>query len=185
MPWVTPKTWVAGAVLPASDLNTHLRDQLLELRGGGISIPSQAVDDFLFAEDTDQIGRVAAASGWPFYDGTQWVIKRDLRYPVSIAAGVLTLDFALGAKDWFEVTLNADITTMTLQNLPSGGRAFSFALDVIADGTPRDWPWFETTVEWPSNLAPVPTSTAGKMDRYIFAYDGTTWTGSVSGQVYP
>lgn len=30
MAWTSPKTWVAGATLTASDLNTHIRDNLLE-----------------------------------------------------------------------------------------------------------------------------------------------------------
>lgn len=66
MPWSVPKTWIAGAVLPASDLNTHLRDQLLVLRAGGIAISSQAALDFIYAVDDDQFGRVAAvASRYP------------------------------------------------------------------------------------------------------------------------
>ena len=30
--WTAPRTWVAGAVLTASQLNTHLRDNLLLLK---------------------------------------------------------------------------------------------------------------------------------------------------------
>jgi hypothetical protein len=63
MPWSTPKTFVAGAVLPASDLNTHLRDQLLVLRGGGIAISSQAANDFIYALDDDQFARLPAVAG--------------------------------------------------------------------------------------------------------------------------
>jgi hypothetical protein len=32
MAWTTPKTWVADATLPASDLNTHVRDNLDALK---------------------------------------------------------------------------------------------------------------------------------------------------------
>lgn len=54
MPWVTPKTFVAGAVLPASDLNTHLRDQLLVLRGGGIELPDQDSDSWIASSSPTQ-----------------------------------------------------------------------------------------------------------------------------------
>lgn len=63
MPWTTPATWVAGAVLAASQLNTHLRDQLNVLRGGGLAISSQTALDFLFASSSTQLGRLAAAAG--------------------------------------------------------------------------------------------------------------------------
>ena len=36
MAWTAPRTWVAGAVVTAAQLNQHLRDNLLALRGGDI-----------------------------------------------------------------------------------------------------------------------------------------------------
>lgn len=33
MAWTSPRTWIAGEVLSASLLNTHLRDNLLDLNG--------------------------------------------------------------------------------------------------------------------------------------------------------
>mgnify|MGYP005849436023 CR=1 FL=1 len=32
MPWTTPKTWAVGAILPAAELNTYLRDNTNELK---------------------------------------------------------------------------------------------------------------------------------------------------------
>lgn len=184
MSWSAPKTWIAGAVLPASELNTHLRDQLLELRGGGLSLPSQAADDFIYADTDDQLGRLAAESGSPFYNGSAWVIKRDVREDLTIAANVLTVDLA--TKDWFRFTRDANITTMTINNIPATGRYVSFVLDVVGNGSSFTWAWFTATVKWPNGIVPSITTTNGKMDRYIFAtYDnGTTWFGSVVGQVY-
>ena len=37
MAWTTPHTWVAGAVVTASQLNQHLRDNLLAIRAGDIT----------------------------------------------------------------------------------------------------------------------------------------------------
>lgn len=76
MPWSgTPKTFVAGAVLPASDLNTELRDRMLTLRAGGIALTGQQPFDFLYALDDDQFARLAAvASMYPRFNaaGTAW-----------------------------------------------------------------------------------------------------------------
>lgn len=51
-------TFVAGTVLAASDLNTHLRDQLNVLRGGGIAISGQTAQDVIIASSSTQLGRL-------------------------------------------------------------------------------------------------------------------------------
>lgn len=79
--WTTPRTWVTGEVVTAAQMNTHVRDNLNELRGGGIAISSQAAGDVICASSSTQLGRVAAgattavlqgggASTCPFYTST-------------------------------------------------------------------------------------------------------------------
>ena len=43
--WTTPKDWVASTPLPASDLNTHVRDNLTYLKGvlGGSDLQNVAI----------------------------------------------------------------------------------------------------------------------------------------------
>lgn len=56
------KTWVAGAVLPAAEMNTYLGDNGTALRAGGLAIASQAANDVPYATSSTQLGRVAAGT---------------------------------------------------------------------------------------------------------------------------
>lgn len=79
----------------------------------------------------------------------------------AIAAGVLTLDLALGNE--FDVALNANITSIVLSNVPSASKVCTLTIRFTADGTLR-------TVTWPASwrfadgLAPTMTATSGKVD---------------------
>ena len=55
-------SWVAGEVVTAALLNTHLRDNLSELRTGGLALSSQAALDFLYASSASQFARLAASA---------------------------------------------------------------------------------------------------------------------------
>lgn len=61
--WTTPRTWVAGELVTAALLNTHIRDNENTLRAGGLALSSQAANDFLYASSASQFGRVAAVDG--------------------------------------------------------------------------------------------------------------------------
>jgi hypothetical protein len=109
------------------------------------------------------------------------------REPVAtpaITSNVLTINLA--ANNVFAFTLNANITTMTLSNVPATGKAARFELIVTADGTARTWSWFTSTVKWADGIAPTLTSTNAKKDRFLFMSEdgGSTWFGSVIGQNY-
>lgn len=76
MAWTTPRDWTASEVVTASIMNTHVRDNLNALRGGGVAITSQAALDFVYASSATQLARVAAgtAKQYPRIDaaGTGW-----------------------------------------------------------------------------------------------------------------
>lgn len=75
MAWTPPRTWVALETVTAALFNTHVRDNLIALRDGGIAIASQAAQDFLFAASSTQLGRLAAVAGRvPEYNGSAWVM---------------------------------------------------------------------------------------------------------------
>lgn len=57
MTWTVARTWVALEYLTAALFNTHIRDNLNELRGGGLAIASQAADDFITASSSTQLSR--------------------------------------------------------------------------------------------------------------------------------
>lgn len=98
----------------------------------------------------------------------------------AIASGTLTLD--LSASNFFKVSLSAAISTITTTNTPANVAA-SFSLEFTADGTARAITW-PAAFKWTGGTAPVPTSTSGKTDTFIFysTDTGTTWRAYVAGQ---
>ena len=99
----------------------------------------------------------------------------------TISAGALTLNLANG--NTFTVSLNADITTLSITNVPTGSKAVSFTLLFTADGTARTVTW-PASVKWPNATTPTLTSTAGQVDIYTFLSvdNGTTWYGMQAGK---
>lgn len=99
----------------------------------------------------------------------------------TISSGTLTLNLNTSAV--FNVSLNANITTLTLQNVQTSGRTSSFVLVFTADGTARSVTW-PGTFYWPGGIAPTITSTNGKEDVFTFftTDGGTTWLAFISGQ---
>lgn len=100
---------------------------------------------------------------------------------VSIVANAITLD--LNSTTVFSVTLNANITTITLTNVQSAGRASSFVLVTTGDGSIRSVTW-PASFYWPGGTAPTLTSAAGKKDVFTFftTDGGTTWQAFITGQ---
>jgi hypothetical protein len=105
----------------------------------------------------------------------------ETRTAPTISSGTLTLNLNNG--NVFDVSLNANITTLTIQNPPTTGTSFSFILQLTADGTPRSVNW-GSAVKWPSGTAPTLTSTSGKVDTFVFLTDdgGTTYFAFTAGQ---
>lgn len=99
----------------------------------------------------------------------------------TISTGQLTLDLSSG--NIFNVSLNANITIMTISNIPSSSFAGNFTLIFTADGTPRAVSW-TPSIKWPSGTAPTLTTTNGKRDTFAFVTldGGTNWYGFVGGQ---
>jgi hypothetical protein len=62
MAWTSPRTWVAGEVVTAALMNTHIRDNLTELRAGGIAVASQVLGDTLVPASATALQRIAAGT---------------------------------------------------------------------------------------------------------------------------
>ncbi len=60
--WTAPRTWTTGELVTSSIMNTHIRDNELVLRAGGMAITSQAAGDVLCASSSTQLGRIAAVA---------------------------------------------------------------------------------------------------------------------------
>lgn len=107
----------------------------------------------------------------------------EIKTAPSISGGTLTLDITTG--DVFEVSLNANITTLTISNPSPTGNACSFTLIFTADGTARTITW-PAAVLWAGGTAPTMTSTNAKKDFFVFytSNAGTNWYGFIAGQNY-
>jgi hypothetical protein len=105
----------------------------------------------------------------------------DKRETPSISAGTLTLN--LNTASVFDVSLNSNITILTITNVQSSGLTSSFILILTADGTPRSVTWPES-FRWPSGTAPSLSSENGKRDVFVFftVDGGTSWQAFISGQ---
>lgn len=89
----------------------------------------------------------------------------------------ITLALSNGTVQIITLTGNATITMPTAVS----GKSFTILLRQDATGS-RTVTW--STVSWPSATAPTITTTASKMDKYVFISDGTYWYGSNAGQNY-
>lgn len=99
----------------------------------------------------------------------------------AISSGTLTVN--LTNANVFRVSLNANITTLTIQNPASSPKHANFAIRFTADGTLRTITW-PASVRWPGAVVPVMTSVNGKVDWLTFSSvdGGTTWDGFIMGQ---
>jgi hypothetical protein len=90
-----------------------------------------------------------------------------------------TIDLANGSVQYLTLTGNCTYTFPT----PVAGR--SFILIQRQDGTGGRTVTWPSSVDWPGAVAPTLTSTANRVDKFVFtAIDGSNWLGSVAGQNY-
>lgn len=62
MAWTNPTSRTTGELITASIWNTDIRDNLIELRQGGVAITSQADTDFITANSSTQLTRMSRAA---------------------------------------------------------------------------------------------------------------------------
>lgn len=89
-----------------------------------------------------------------------------------------TIDLANGSVQILTLTGNCTFT------FPTATAGKSFIMLLKQDGTGSRTVTWPSTVKWPSGTAPTITSTASKLDKYIFTADGTNWYGSDAGKNY-
>lgn len=71
MAWTTPGSWPVGFFPTSTFLNQNIRDNFLELRGGGIAISGQAANRIPFASSATQLATSANLT----FDGTLLVVS--------------------------------------------------------------------------------------------------------------
>lgn len=124
MAWTTPRTWVHGELVTATIGNTHWRDNLNELRAGGIAIASQATNDLIYASSATQLARLANGSSGQLLLATggaapSWTSMLLL----SAGAGTGTFGNAAGSP---EFRINASATGNPTLALQQNGTSRAF-----------------------------------------------------------
>jgi hypothetical protein len=89
-----------------------------------------------------------------------------------------TIDLAGGSVQILTLTGNCTFT------FPTATAGQSFILLLKQDGTGGRTVTWPASVEWPGATAPTITSTASKMDKFVFTAADSNWYGSVAGQNY-
>lgn len=122
-------------------------------------------------------GRIASA-----LTGKELTGYSETQVDDTISGNTLTVDMATGNHR--AVTLNANISTFTLSNKPSSGKAAAVVLTVTyPDNTTRTIAWPTGTI-WPGNAAPTLTCKNGRKDIFcLYFFDGgTVIFGTIIGQ---
>lgn len=183
MAWTTPRTWVAAELVTAAIGNTHWRDNLAELRAGGIAITAQAANDLIYASGAAQLARLATGTGfltasggapsWTTNGSTITALNADnlasgqvpyaRRIPrvVSIASSA-TPSIDVTVTDLYIITGLAVNATFTLANAPVEGQ--QLMVRITDNGTAR-------TLTWPGQVVsggtPVPTTTVANKTIHV------------------
>jgi hypothetical protein len=116
--------------------------------------------------------------------GVKFTDYTEAKTAPTISSGTLTLN--LNDAQVFDVSLNANITTLTISNTDATANTVNaFTLIFTMDGTARTVTW-PAAVKWAGGTAPTLTSTNAKKDVLSFMSpdNGTTWLGFVGGQNY-
>lgn len=96
----------------------------------------------------------------------------------TISAGAITFDCALSNS--FNVSLTANITSITFSNSPATGKLGEIVIDFQQDGTGSRTVTWPASVKWSGGVAPVITTTltTGRDKVFLSTRDGgTTWLG--------
>ena len=95
----------------------------------------------------------------------------------STSGATTTIALTAGTVQILTLTAACTITMPAV----AAGKSFTLLLKQDATGS-RTVTW--STVSWPSATAPTLTTTALKMDKFVFISDGSSWFGSTAGQAY-
>jgi hypothetical protein len=99
----------------------------------------------------------------------------------AISAGALTLDLLSGTVH--KVTLNANVTTITIANAPAGF-ASAFTVEFTADGTARSVTMAGNVTALNGPYTPSSTNGARDLLNFVTLDGGTTWLMSIVAQNY-
>ena len=94
-------------------------------------------------------------------------------------SGAVSIDCDLG--DYFVLHLSGNVSSITLLNLPSSGKALSLAIQIQQDSTARTVAW-PASFKWATGVAPSVSTGSGAIDMLaITTFDqGATWLATLA-----
>lgn len=100
---------------------------------------------------------------------------------VANASGAQAIDVA--PQGYFAYTLTGNVT-FSFSSVPATGTAIAITIELIQGGSGSYTVTWPGTVKWPSGVAPVLTTTVGKIDVFtlITRDGGASWLGFTAGQ---
>jgi hypothetical protein len=137
MAWSSPKTWVTGYKVLASDLNAFLSSNDAALRAGGIAIASQAANDILYTSSSTQLARLAGGTSGYF-------LKTNGTGSAPAWADVSTTTTVLSKTANYTVTTGDAGVDATIKCDPAGG-AFTITLFAASGNSGRRIKVIKTT----------------------------------------
>jgi len=150
MAWTAPRTWVAGEVLTAALLNTHLRDNLLTLDTftdadptlSATTTPPTLSDDASHTVDGNYLLAGGLCIYW-FYVafGTSGVAAGSGNYTISLpVATAMSNGWPIGSG-WIRDSSGTDRRLVTVTVGPTNQTAYLYAegADIVTDASPWTW----------------------------------------------
>lgn len=101
---------------------------------------------------------------------------------LTLSSNTITVDFENG--NHASVTLDDDLTTITINNVPPTGDAAPLVLYITQDNTGGHTVTFPSSFRWAGGTAPTITSTADRTDIFVAITrdGGTTYAATIYGQ---
>jgi hypothetical protein len=159
-----------GGTLSGVSLTTQVTGTL-PIANGGTGATSLAAAGIATLTGTETLTNKTVEAG-TFTNGyTEETVTAD-------TSTAYTIDLANGSVQILTLTGNCTFT------FPTATAGQSFILLLKQDGTGGRTVTWPASVEWPSATAPTITSTASKLDKFVFTAADSNWYGSVAGQNY-
>lgn len=137
-----------------------------------------ATDLFVIVDDVSGVPTAKKVT----FDNVQLALSKFKSSSPSISSNTLTLNLNNG--NVFNVSLNANITTISISNVSAvSNTATVFYLIFTMDGTARTVTW-PASVSWAQGTSPVLSSANGNREVFSFlsTNNGSTWLGFAGGQ---
>jgi len=195
-------TFTAGTTIDPDQMNSNfstLSSQALNRTGGtvtgniaasaNVTVDGADISDYLDGSGNLTVPGTSAFTGVATFTaaipGATMTTPTFTNYAETYATASIstnTLALNLDNGNHFSIALNANITTFTVSNIPTG-KAVTVTMIFTADGTIRTITW-PASVKWPAATAPTMTGTNGKVDIItLYTVDaGTTWYAVLGGQ---